>query len=170
VLRAKERTPTLHSFIVFTLDSHLSLLRSLGVRQLLWESQKICVHSTYGSRCVALCDFLVYKKHFFISDPFSLFYHFRILFQVSIVFVWTFTGDVVHGGQFVFPNFSLFPTLIKECASFEIFLVEPLHDNRPKSLAPLVGCALVRRTTHTTYVKRQDFIKHMSDMLDFTMY
>ncbi len=33
VLRAKERTPTPYSSIVFTLDSHLSLLRSLGVRQ-----------------------------------------------------------------------------------------------------------------------------------------
>ncbi len=36
VLRAKERTPTPHSFIMFTLDSHLSLSRSLGVHQL-WQ-------------------------------------------------------------------------------------------------------------------------------------
>ncbi len=33
ILRAKEHTPTPHSSVVFTLDSHLSLLRSLGVRQ-----------------------------------------------------------------------------------------------------------------------------------------
>jgi hypothetical protein len=32
VLRAKECTLTLHSFIVFSLDSHLNPLRSLGVR------------------------------------------------------------------------------------------------------------------------------------------
>jgi hypothetical protein len=31
MLRARERTPTLHSSVVFTLNSHLSLLRSLGV-------------------------------------------------------------------------------------------------------------------------------------------
>jgi hypothetical protein len=34
MLRTMERTPTLHSFVVFTIDSHLSLLRSLGVHQL----------------------------------------------------------------------------------------------------------------------------------------
>jgi hypothetical protein len=34
VLRAKERAPTPYFFIVFTLDSHLNLSRSLGVRQL----------------------------------------------------------------------------------------------------------------------------------------
>jgi len=33
MLRVKERTPTPHSSIVFTLDSHLNLLRSLGVHQ-----------------------------------------------------------------------------------------------------------------------------------------
>ncbi len=32
MLRAKEHTPTLHYSDVFTLDSHLNLLRSLGVR------------------------------------------------------------------------------------------------------------------------------------------
>jgi hypothetical protein len=32
VLQAKEHTPTLHSFVMFTLDSHLSLSRGLGVR------------------------------------------------------------------------------------------------------------------------------------------
>jgi hypothetical protein len=35
VLRAKEHTPTFHSFDVFTLDSHLNLLKSLGVCHLL---------------------------------------------------------------------------------------------------------------------------------------
>jgi hypothetical protein len=35
ILPAKERTPTFHSFAMFTLDSHLSLLRSLGVCQLI---------------------------------------------------------------------------------------------------------------------------------------
>ncbi len=34
VLRARERTLTPHSSIVFTLDSHLNLLRSLGVRHI----------------------------------------------------------------------------------------------------------------------------------------
>ncbi len=33
VLRARERAPTPYPFVVFTLDSHLSLLSSLGVRQ-----------------------------------------------------------------------------------------------------------------------------------------
>ncbi len=33
VLRVRERTPTLHSSVVFTLDSHLNLLKSLGVHQ-----------------------------------------------------------------------------------------------------------------------------------------
>jgi hypothetical protein len=33
VLRAKERSPTPYSFVVFTSDSHLSLLRSLEARQ-----------------------------------------------------------------------------------------------------------------------------------------
>jgi hypothetical protein len=32
------------------------------------------------------------------------------------------------------------------------------------------GCALyVRQTTHTTYVRKQDHIHHMGDMLDSTM-
>jgi len=34
MLRAKERTPTPHSFVLFALDSHLNLLKSLGVCQL----------------------------------------------------------------------------------------------------------------------------------------
>jgi len=32
VLRTREHTPTPHSFVVFTLGSHLNLLRSFGVR------------------------------------------------------------------------------------------------------------------------------------------
>jgi hypothetical protein len=32
VLRAKEHTPTPHFFIIFTWDSHLNLLKSMGVR------------------------------------------------------------------------------------------------------------------------------------------
>jgi hypothetical protein len=35
MLPAKECTPTFHSFVVFTLDSHLNLLKSSGVRQLI---------------------------------------------------------------------------------------------------------------------------------------
>ncbi len=38
VLRAKERAPTPYSSIVFTLDSHLNLPRSLGVCQHPWLS------------------------------------------------------------------------------------------------------------------------------------
>ncbi len=42
VLRTKECTQTLHFSIMFTLDSHLSLLRSLGVHhnQLFWNFQQ----------------------------------------------------------------------------------------------------------------------------------
>jgi hypothetical protein len=32
VLQAREHTPTLYPFVVFTLDSQLNLLKSLGVR------------------------------------------------------------------------------------------------------------------------------------------
>jgi hypothetical protein len=32
VLRTRERTPTLHSFVVFTLNSHLNILKSLRMR------------------------------------------------------------------------------------------------------------------------------------------
>ncbi len=33
MLQAKERAPTFHSFVVFTMDSHLSVVKSLGVHQ-----------------------------------------------------------------------------------------------------------------------------------------
>jgi hypothetical protein len=36
MLRAKEHTPIFHSSVVFTLDSHLILLRSLGVHHFYW--------------------------------------------------------------------------------------------------------------------------------------
>ncbi len=40
VMRVRECTPTLHSFDVLTLDSHLSLLRSLGVHHRIHDTIK----------------------------------------------------------------------------------------------------------------------------------
>ncbi len=43
VLQAREHTPTFHSSIVFTLDSHFSLLRSLGLRHATFSYSMIII-------------------------------------------------------------------------------------------------------------------------------
>jgi hypothetical protein len=48
VLRAKERAPTPCSFVVFILDSHLNLLRSLGPRHVLITTPHLFSNGLFG--------------------------------------------------------------------------------------------------------------------------
>jgi len=63
MLPAKERIPIFHSFAVFTLDSHLSLLRSLGVCQLISNVVKIFFFTslTLGWTSIAFLILVIIK-------------------------------------------------------------------------------------------------------------
>jgi hypothetical protein len=116
--------------------------------------------------------FLGLSKVLFNSHLFSLFFSLlSVLFQVHSVFVWTFPRDVADAGKFIFLGFSLF---FRPQSGTVLFLnFSRLSNYTAPVLNPghcQYGCALyVRQCTETTYVKRQDRIEQIGDMLDFAM-
>ncbi|CAK9253760.1 unnamed protein product [Sphagnum jensenii] len=80
-------------------------------------------------------------------------------------------GDVADAGKFVFPGFSLFfrprsGTVLllnsSRLSHYTAAVLNPAHCQ--------YGCALyMRRSTQTTYVRRQDRIEQIGDMLDSAM-
>jgi hypothetical protein len=86
------------------------------------------------------------------------------------MFVWIFIGDITHEGQFFSPCFSIF----FQPRSRNVFLLKYSWLNHYTMTIQnhwhQYGCTLyVEGTTHTTYVGRQDHIKHVGDMLNSTM-
>lgn len=86
------------------------------------------------------------------------------------MFVWIFIGDITHEGQFFSPCFSIF----FQPRSRNVFLLKYSWLNHYTMTIQnhwhQYGCTLyVEGTTHTTYVRRQDHIEHVGDMLNSTM-
>ncbi|CAM6074878.1 unnamed protein product [Sphagnum tenellum] len=87
------------------------------------------------------------------------------------VISWFIRGDVADAGKFVFPGFSLFfrprsGTVLllnsSRLSHYTAAILNPAHCQ--------YGCALyVRRSTQTTYVRRQARIEQIGDMLDSAM-
>jgi len=119
----------------------------------------------------AFCDFLIYPRYYLLPICFPCFSLLLILFQVHIMLVWSFPRDVADVRKFVFLGFNLFfrpwsrTVLLLNSSQLSHYTAAILNLRHCQ-----YGCALyVRRSTQMTYVRRQDRIEQMGDMLDSTM-
>jgi hypothetical protein len=97
------------------------------------------------------------------------FYEFSLRFKLCLCGF--FIRDGADAGKFVFPGFSLF--FPPRSGTVLLLKSSRLTHNTAAVQNPRhcqYGCALyVRRSTQITYVKSQDRMEQMGDMLDFTM-
>jgi len=108
----------------------------------------------------------------YFPSVFLVFSLLSISFQVHNVFMWSFPGDVVNAGKFVFLGFNMFfqlrsrTVLLLNSSRLSHYTVPILNPGHFQ-----YGCALyVRRSIQTTYVRRQDHIEQIGDMLDSAMH